>query len=114
VSSPVPVITYVHPGGARAASAGTYMLYASHLAAMSPGTKLGASTLVAFTGALPCARDDDADKSTGEDTKPAGKHGQARETRTKPDSAMNRKMVNDAVAYIRALAVLRGRNADWA
>jgi membrane-bound serine protease (ClpP class) len=99
IASPVPVATYVAPGGARAASAGTYILYASHFAAMAPATNLGAATPVeiAFPGAY---GDRSKEKPEG------GKSGQGQ--------AMERKMTNDAVAYIRGLAKLRGRNADWA
>lgn len=98
LASPVPVLTYVAPGGARAASAGTYMLYGSHLAAMAPGTNLGAATPVQMGGApQPQGDNEDEDKD-----QPA------------PPDAMTAKSVNDAVAYIRALADLQGRNADWA
>lgn len=100
LASPVPVVSYVHPNGARAASAGTYMLYASHVAAMTPATNLGAATPVSIVpaGVTPPAPGEDKDKT---DKAPAG-------------GAMERKVVNDAVAYIRSLAKLRGRNADWA
>ncbi len=92
LSSPVPVAAYVHPRGARAASAGTYILYASHIAAMTPATHLGAATPVAIApgGTAPPPED-------GERDDPA-----------------SRKAINDAVAYIRGLAKLRGRNAEWA
>lgn len=100
LASPVPVVSYVHPNGARAASAGTYMLYASHVAAMTPATNLGAATPVSIApaGVTPPAPGEDKDKT---EKAPAG-------------GAMERKVVNDAVAYIRGLAKLRGRNADWA
>ncbi|MGB5259693.1 MAG: nodulation protein NfeD [Gammaproteobacteria bacterium] len=98
--SALPVATYVSPGGARAASAGTYILYASHVAAMAPGTNLGAATPVQI-GGLP-----DKDDLLG---RKAEEEGAA----DKPD-AMESKLVNDAVAYIRSLAQMRGRNVDWA
>jgi membrane-bound serine protease (ClpP class) len=94
--SPVPVATYVAPSGARAASAGTYILYASHVAAMAPGTNLGAATPVEIGIGKP-----PSDKAA----KPADNEG---------GSPMARKQVNDAAAYLRGLAQMRGRNADWA
>ncbi len=99
LASPVPVAAYVAPGGARAASAGTFILYASHVAAMAPATNLGAATPVAIGGmpAMP-------DKGKGADAKDAG---EAMDTHT-------RKQVNDAAAYIRGLASMRARNAEWA
>jgi membrane-bound serine protease (ClpP class) len=112
LASPVPVATYVTPSGARAASAGTYILYASHIAAMAPATNLGAATPVSIGGESepsppvpspsPVAKPDD--KGGGEPGTPQAPAG----------TAMERKVVNDAVAYIRGLAELRGRNADWA
>jgi membrane-bound serine protease (ClpP class) len=99
LASPVPVIAYVAPSGARAASAGTYILYASHLAAMAPGTNLGAATPVAIGGGL----------FGGED-----KNGKNDDAKKPPADTHARKAVNDAVAYIRGLAALRGRNAEWA
>ncbi len=95
LNADVPVVTFVSPSGARAASAGTYILYASHVAAMAPGTNLGAATPVPIGGAPPDAKDKEGDE-------PA------------PASASDRKAVNDAVAYIRGLAEMRGRNVDWA
>ena len=107
LSSPVPIVTYVAPSGSRAASAGTYILYASHVAAMAPGTNLGAATPVQVGGmpGSPQPRPDDGSEEGSE----KGKEGD-----TAPSTAMERKMVNDAVAYIRSLAELRGRNAEWA
>lgn len=104
LASSVPVVTYVAPSGARAASAGTYLLYASHIAAMAPATNLGAATPVQIGGSPPGdAQRDDGGKKPDESPKTA-----------EPGSAMERKAVNDAVAYIRGLAELRDRNADWA
>jgi len=92
LASPVPVATFVAPSGARAASAGTFILYASHIAAMAPGTNVGAASPAAIGAGSP-QKDEKKDKS--EDT-------------------MMRKVTNDAVAYIRGLAEMRGRNANWA
>ncbi len=100
LASPIPVATYVTPSGARAASAGTYMLYASHVAAMAPGTNLGAATPVQI-GGMPGAPPERPQGERDEPSKP-------------PGDAMSRKQVNDAAAYIRGLAQLRGRNAEWA
>jgi membrane-bound serine protease (ClpP class) len=109
LASPIPVVSYVSPSGARAASAGTYILYASHIAAMAPATNLGAATPVSIGGGN--ERPDDA-KPPG---KPSdGSDGKVQPAAQPPGSAMERKVVNDAVAYIRGLAELRGRNADWA
>src|SRR5882757_8448730 len=109
LASPIPVVSYVSPSGARAASAGTYILYASHIAAMAPATNLGAATPVSIGGGN--ERPDDA-KPPG---KPSdGTDGKLQPAEPPPESAMERKVLNDAVAYIRGLAELRGRNADWA
>jgi len=97
LASPVPVATYVAPSGARAASAGTYILYASHIAAMAPGTNVGAATPVAIG-------------IGGE----SGKPPEDGKGRALPGSAMEKKAVQDAAAYLRSLAQLRGRNAEWA
>lgn len=108
LGSPVPVATFVSPSGARAASAGTYILYASHIAAMAPGTNLGAATPVQIGGGTPS------------EPEPSPKDGRSPENADKPTAApangdaMRNKLVNDAVAYIRGLAQLRGRNAQWA
>lgn len=104
LSSPVPVAIFVSPSGARAASAGTYLLYASHIAAMSPGTNLGAATPVAIGmgGAKP---GDNGGKDDGKED--GGKRGS-------PRDPMEAKAVSDSAAYIRSLAQLRGRNAEWA
>ncbi|WP_270375528.1 NfeD family protein [Marinicauda sp. Alg238-R41] len=119
LSSQVPVIVYVAPQGARATSAGVYILYASHLAAMAPGTTVGAATPVEFGPASdpPAAPQDAAegDSTDGEVQDSADEDG-AGEVEAAPSSAqaMRNKVVNDSVAQIRSLAELRGRNADWA
>ncbi|NMM07207.1 MAG: nodulation protein NfeD [Polaromonas sp.] len=121
LASRVPVAVYVHPEGARAASAGTYLLYAAHIAAMAPATTLGAATPVAI--GLPGmerkapgpAHDPKADPEPG---KGSGREDRADRADAKPaggpNDAMTSKQVNDAAAFIRGLAQLRGRNADWA
>lgn len=95
LASPVPVVTYVAPQGARAASAGTYILYASHVAAMAPATTLGSATPVQMGGfpGMPSDEDDETDQD---------------------GSASERKVLEDAVSFIRSLAERNGRNADWA
>ncbi|MBU0500847.1 MAG: nodulation protein NfeD [Gammaproteobacteria bacterium] len=93
IAAEVPVVGYVAPGGARAASAGTYILYACHLAAMAPGTNLGAATPITLTAPPKTEK--------GEGQAPLA-------------DARQSKMVNDAAAYIRGLAALRGRNLEWA
>lgn len=102
LASSRPVVTYVAPRGARAASAGTFLLYASHIAAMAPGTNLGAASPVSIGGGLPISPptqspddDEQADAQAGQDT-------------------MTKKITSDAIAYIRSLAQLRGRNIDFA
>ncbi|MDX5372170.1 MAG: nodulation protein NfeD [Pseudomonadaceae bacterium] len=104
LASPVPVATFVAPSGARAASAGTYILYASHVAAMAPGTNLGAATPVQI-GGMPGPARPGAPKGEGDKAEPAADENAA---------ALTRKQVNDAAAYIRGLAQLRGRNQEWA
>jgi len=109
LASPIPIATFVAPDGARAASAGTYILYASHIAAMAPATNLGAATPVAI-GPQSEPREPAA-------TKEKSKKDDRAERTTEPQSTlhtMTRKQTNDAAAYIRGLAQLRGRNADWA
>ena len=104
LASPLPVVGFVGPSGARAASAGTYILYACHIAAMSPGTNLGAATPVQLGGLpLPTPSSPEPEDADDSKTSPA-----------KPASAMERKLIQDAAAYIRSLAQLRGRNAEWA
>jgi membrane-bound serine protease (ClpP class) len=113
LNSSVPVVTYVSPSGSRAASAGTYILYASHIAAMAPATNLGAATPVQIGGGeapappspTPAPQSEEEDPADGEDATPAPPSSK---------TAMEKKTINDAVAYIRGLAELRDRNADWA
>lgn len=111
LASPVPVATFVAPSGARAASAGTYILYASHIAAMSPATTLGAATPVQIGGTA----EPPAAKPTAEPARKPDTHGpEAARPPSMPEDALAAKQVSDAAAYIRGLAQLRGRNADWA
>lgn len=142
LSSPIPVVTYVAPSGARAASAGTYILYASHIAAMAPATNLGAATPIQIGGGLPgmpggdnqrsgkeplanrepsANKEPSAGKELSANREPsAGKEPSANKEPSKPPppelpgDEMTRKMINDAVAYIQGLAELRGRNKKWA
>ncbi len=108
LATEIPVATFVAPSGARAASAGTYILYASHIAAMAPGTNLGAATPIQI-GAPSLPNPAKPDKpnqppleKTNKDSAPA------------PATTMERKVINDAAAYIQSLAELRGRNVEWA
>ncbi len=110
LASPIPVATLVTPSGARAASAGTYILYASHIAAMTPGTNLGAATPVQIgiggpgsEPATPAAQPQKDAKSEKDGPSPTAQR-----------SALTEKQINDAAAYIRSLAQLRGRNVEWA
>lgn len=116
IASPVPVVSYVWPSGARAASAGTYILYASHIAAMAPATTLGAATPVKIGDVPGTPSPIPGSPSQGEPDKPkdeqAGNQDDPEDS--PPANAMERKIVNDAAAYIRGLARLRGRNAEWA
>jgi membrane-bound serine protease (ClpP class) len=124
LDSPVPVASFVYPRGARADSAGVYILYASHIAAMTAATNVGSCTPVDLSGggggsggqAEPDDQPGDgagpggvADETAGD--VPPNANGPAVPV---PATTMERKVVNDAVAYIRSLAEHRGRNADWA
>ena len=112
----VPVVTYVAPSGSRAASAGTYILLASHVAAMAPATHLGSATPVQMGGLPGMPSEDPADtapaRETAEDT--AEREGAAQRPAGGSAGAMERKVLEDAVSYIRELASRHGRNADWA
>jgi membrane-bound serine protease (ClpP class) len=115
LASPVPVAAFVAPSGARAASAGTYILYASHIAAMAPGTNLGAATPVSIGGApdftTPKKPPSPSAEEKGKDKADAEKSSADSEL---SKDALSRKAVSDAAAYIRGLAQLRGRNVGWA
>ena len=107
LASPVPVATYVAPNGARAASAGTYIAYASAVVGMAPGTNIGAATPVQL-GVSPFVPGEKPEQPSGQ------KNGQEKGPVGEPADTESRKAINDAVAYIRSLADLNGRNADWA
>ncbi|HET8850177.1 MAG TPA: nodulation protein NfeD [Marinobacter sp.] len=119
LASDVPVITYVSPEGARAASAGTYILYASHIAAMAPATNLGSATPVQM-GGLPGSEAPPEPSPSSESPEPSENGGDAAsdkpdaDSKRRGDTAMERKVLEDAVSYIRGLAERHGRNADWA
>jgi membrane-bound serine protease (ClpP class) len=126
LASKVPVLGYVAPGGARAASAGTYILYACHIAAMAPATHLGAATPVSLGGptSMPSPPRGDKSESSKSDKpeKPdkldkadkSDKSGESARAELPDNDAEARKVLNDAIAYIRSLAQLRGRNVEWA
>ena len=114
LQSPVPVVVYVAPSGSRAASAGTYIMYASHIAAMAPATNIGSATPVQIGGDGP-RKPDSEDAEDAEDEEAGDEEVEKKsKTRDTGTTAMERKTINDAVAYIRGLAELRGRNVDWA
>lgn len=116
LASRVPVATYVAPGGARADSAGTYILFASHIAAMAPTTHLGAATPVSLGGEDSPKPPTPLDRTPGpeapSEAPDADDSGDAKSPQ--PATSMERKVLNDAIAYIRGLAEAHGRNADWA
>ncbi len=113
LGSDVPVVTYVSPDGARADSAGTYILLASHIAAMAPTTHLGAATPVSL-GGEDIGDDGGSDDEEESDSDSESESEDKEEDTRKSGSAMERKVMNDAIAYIRGLAEAHGRNADWA
>lgn len=121
LAAELPVVAYVAPDGARAASAGTYIAYASHIAAMAPATNIGSSTPVNLGGApppepkTPAAPQSEEEASGESDEPPAEGESPDKERDSIPSmDAMTRKVVNDAAAYLQSLAELRGRNIEWA
>ncbi len=113
LASPVPVIGYVAPDGARAASAGVYILHACHLAAMAPATNLGAATPVQL-GGLPLPTPSSRDPAKEPNAPKFGEPPSTAPSTPAPADTMERKLINDARAYLRSLAQLRGHNAEWA
>jgi len=109
LASPIPVATFVFPSGARAASAGTYILYASHIAAMAPGTNLGAATPVQIGFGGPVSEPGAPQSTKQKDAEP----GKEKPAPIAQSSTLTEKQIHDAAAYIRSLAQLRGRNAEW-
>ncbi|NDP39704.1 MAG: nodulation protein NfeD [Rhodoferax sp.] len=115
LASTVPVAAWVAPSGARAASAGAYIVYASHVAAMAPGTNLGAATPVQIGGVPGSSQQPQPAPAS-----PAVSQGKASEPKDAAETvgsgadAMTRKIVHDSAAYLRSLAQMRGRNVDWA
>lgn len=124
--STVPVATWVGPSGARAASAGTYILFASHIATMAPGTNLGAATPVSLGGGKPKSnpfsseKEDKPQPSSESPPSPKDKapsdvaEEAAKAVPASNKTSMEKKVINDAAAYIQSLAKLHGRNAQWA
>ncbi|WP_018623477.1 NfeD family protein [Kangiella aquimarina] len=120
LSSPIPVATYVYPPGSRAASAGTYILYASHVSAMAPATNLGAATPVSI-GGMPSPDESNQPEQSkqpennevGPDTSEQKPNKSPSPSSTSNKSAMEKKVINDAEAYLRSLADYHGRNIDW-
>lgn len=110
LQSDIPIVVYVGPAGARAASAGTYILYASHIAAMAPATNLGAATPISI---MPAGNKPPTDISPDKPAKDTSASPLNQQT-LPSELAAERKAVNDATAYLRALAEKRGRNVDWA
>ncbi|KVC25853.1 serine protease [Burkholderia pseudomultivorans] len=117
LGSPVPVATFVAPSGARAASAGTYIVYASHIAAMAPGTNLGAASPVQFgIGGAPGANPATPQPPPSGASSASGASRPAAASAALPADTQSteiRKAMQDAAAYLRGLAQLRGRNAEW-
>ncbi|MEZ9999482.1 nodulation protein NfeD [Vibrio lentus] len=117
-TSPIPVATWVGPAGSRAASAGTYILLASHVASMAPGTNLGAATPVSLGGGKaptnPLSPQDDTNKDDNTSASEQDATKQENSDQVKAATAMEKKVINDAAAYIVSLAKLHKRNEEWA
>ncbi|TCN80026.1 membrane-bound serine protease (ClpP class) [Vibrio crassostreae] len=117
-TSPIPVATWVGPAGSRAASAGTYILLASHIASMAPGTNLGAATPVSLGGGKaptnPLSPQDDTNKDDNTSASEQDATKQENSEQVKATTAMEKKVINDAAAYIVSLAKLHNRNEEWA
>lgn len=123
LTSPIPVVGYVSPPGAHAASAGTYIIYACHVAAMAPGTNIGAATPIQLGGPFPSmperkdetdGKKQESDGAKGEAAKDGAEKPEDQKQDDAPKDASSAKAVNDAVAFLKSLAELRNRNADWA
>lgn len=119
LASPIPVVGFVAPSGARAASAGTYILYACHVAAMAPGTNLGAATPVQIGGGPLFSpgreeRDGSAAKDEKTDKPDQGKRSDRKAEKPSGPPGLGDKILNDSTAYLRSLAQLRQRNVEWA
>jgi membrane-bound serine protease (ClpP class) len=112
LASKVPVVTYVSPPGSHAASAGTYILYSSHVAAMAPGTNIGAATPISISGEGPV--DNPQEQEDGDKKGLKKKTAPTQKPQESSNDALAHKAMNDATAYIRGLAELRGRNVEWA
>lgn len=122
LASPVPVVSFVSPSGSRAASAGLYILVASHVAAMAPGTNTGSATPIEIGGTpspLPKPKDESDEAASDEDKQDEAASEDAADTSEEKtpalgnEDALRAKVINDAVAYIKSLAEMRGRNQDW-
>ena len=112
IASRVPVVGYVAPSGARAASAGTFIIYATHMAAMAPGTNIGAATPI--TMGMPGLPENDPSKKKDAEKSEEEKSSEEKAEPISPKDPAKAKAVNDAVAFIRSLAELRDRNVEWA
>lgn len=117
-TSPIPIATWFGPAGSRAASAGTYILLASHIASMAPGTNLGAATPVSLGGGKaptnPLSPQDDANNDDITTDNEQGSMKEESSEQVKATTAMEKKVINDASAYIVGLAKLHNRNEEWA